>query len=187
MGIDHKIIVSVIHRDLPDSVEAYLQESGRAGRDGGPAQAIVLAGPSEMAAVAGTKATRWGTFLSGERCRREILVEALGAHIEACSGCDVCDGVARAESPVAETVSHWLSRRRRRYSPGQAAAVLAGTARSAPVPWHPGREPVYGLLHAWRRDEIEEALEELRAAGRLRIIKRGPWRSRLTTQADAVG
>jgi hypothetical protein len=87
--------------------------------------------------------------------------------------------VARAESPVAEAVVRWLSRRRRRYTPGQAAAVLAGTARTAPVPWHPGREPVFGLLGDWRREEIEEALEELSAAGRLGVIQRGPWRGRL--------
>ena len=98
----------------------------------------------------------------------------------------MCDGVARAESPVATAVVHWLSRTRRRYTTAQ-AAVLAGTARAAPVPWHPGREPVFGLLNAWQREEIEEALNELRAAGRLRIIKRGPWRGRITAEADAVG
>ena len=99
MGVDHKMIHPVIHWDLPDSVEAYLQESGRAGRDGNPAHAIVLAAPSEMAAVAGTTGTRWGAFLSGPRCRRAVLVEALRSHLDVCSGCDVCDGVARAESP----------------------------------------------------------------------------------------
>ncbi|NBF40670.1 MAG: hypothetical protein GVY14_09660, partial [Spirochaetes bacterium] len=53
------------------------------------------------------------------------------------------------------------------------------TARTVPVPWHPGREPVFGLLGTWRREEIEEALEELRAVGRLRVIRRGPWRGRM--------
>ncbi|NBB91235.1 MAG: DEAD/DEAH box helicase [Spirochaetes bacterium] len=180
MGVDAPGIRSVIHRDLPPTVESYLQESGRAGRDGEPAQAIVLAGPSEMTAVAGTTGTRWGALLSGERCRRAVLVEALGAHLEACPGCDVCDGVARRESPVAEAIVSWLSRRRRRYTPGQAAAVLAGTARTAPVPWHPAREPVFGLLRSWRREEIEEALEELKAAGRLWVIRRGPWWGRIS-------
>lgn len=47
------------------------------------------------------------------------------------------------------------------------------------MPWHPGREPVFGFLGAWRGEEIEEALDELRAAGRLRVIRRGPWRGRI--------
>jgi ATP-dependent DNA helicase RecQ len=190
MGVDHKMIVSVIHRDLPNSVEAYLQESGRAGRNGRPAQAIVLASPREMAGPSGRPgaamnlinetATSWSAFLSGDRCRREVLVEALGAEPEACSGCDVCDGVARRESPVAAAIVGWLRRRRHRYTPAQAASVLAGTARTAPVPRHPAREPVFGLLGAWRGEEIEEALDELRAAGRLRVIRRGPRRGRMS-------
>ncbi len=207
MGVDAPGIRSVIHRDLPPTVESYLQESGRAGRDGEPAQAIVLASLREMAGPthAGTRepvdpgtdrasagsvgtpgaaareaTTSWSAFLSGRRCRRAVLVEALGAHLEVCPGCDVCDGVARVESPVAEAVVRWLSRRRRCYTPGQAAAVLAGTASTAPVPWHPAREPVFGFLGTWRREEIEEALDELRAAGRLRVIRRGPWRGRMS-------
>jgi ATP-dependent DNA helicase RecQ len=204
MGVDKKDIRTVIHRDLPPTVESYLQESGRAGRDGNPSRAIVLASPREMVGAAGTAGTpmraitpgpsaaavsRPGPltrYLRGDRCRREILVEALGAEPEACSGCDVCDGVARRESPVAEAIVSWLRRRRRRYTTGQAAAVLAGTARTAPVPWHPGREPVFGLLADWRTEEIEEALDELSAAGRLGVIRRGPWKGRLGGSTEST-
>lgn len=198
MGVDKKDIRTVIHRNLPPTVESYLQESGRAGRDGNPSRAIVLASPREMVGPTGTAGTRMRAitpgpsaaavsrpgpltrYLRGDRCRRQVLVEALGADLEVCPGCDVCDGVARAASPVAEAIVSWLRRRRRRYTPGQAAAVLAGTARMAPVPWHPRREPVFGLLADWRTEEIEEALDELSAAGRLGVIRGGPWRGRLS-------
>ncbi|MFW5797735.1 MAG: DEAD/DEAH box helicase [Spirochaetota bacterium] len=176
MGVDKKDIRAVIHRDLPPSVESFLQESGRAGRDGLPSHAVVLATPREAAAAT---AGALAAFLRGTRCRRTVLVEALGAEAESCSGCDVCEGSASPESPVARRIATWLTRRRRRYTPATAAAVLAGTARRAPVPWAPQREPVFGLLSDWAFEEIEEALAEVSASERLRVIRRGPWRGRI--------
>ena len=48
MGIDKPDVRLVIHMDLPDSIEAYFQEAGRAGRDLKPAEAFLLVSPADI-------------------------------------------------------------------------------------------------------------------------------------------
>ena len=61
MGVDKPNIRTIVHREMPESVEAYLQETGRAGRDGNPSQAILVwyqpaAAPPRTAAGANSPA-----------------------------------------------------------------------------------------------------------------------------------
>lgn len=51
MGIDKPDVRTVVHVGVPDSLEAYFQEAGRAGRDGQPAKAILLKGPYDVATL----------------------------------------------------------------------------------------------------------------------------------------
>ena len=84
MGVDKKSIRTVIHRDSPPTVEAYVQEAGRGGRDGAIAEAVLLWSPADrkrlekLPSPAKERASVLITFAESGRCRREVLLEALG-------------------------------------------------------------------------------------------------------------
>ena len=107
MGIDKPDIRWVAHADLPKSIEAYYQEIGRAGRDGGPAETLTLFGPDDIRlrrsqideglAPAERRmadhARLNGLLGLAEAlvCRRQTLLGYFGEQAEPCGKCDLCD------------------------------------------------------------------------------------------------
>ena len=107
MGIDKPDIRWVAHADLPKSIEAYYQEIGRAGRDGGPAETLTLFGPDDIRLRRsqideglapperrGADHGRLNALLGlaeALMCRRQTLLGYFGEQIEPCGKCDLCD------------------------------------------------------------------------------------------------
>ena len=106
MGVDKPDIRWVAHADLPKSIEAYYQEIGRAGRDGGPAETLTLFGPDDIrlrrtqideglapperrAADHGRLNALLGLAEALE-CRRKTLLGYFGEDAETCGHCDLC-------------------------------------------------------------------------------------------------
>lgn len=195
MGVDKPNIRTVIHREMPPSVEAYLQESGRAGRDRKPADAVLLFGPGDqIRSVSGTtpsiEQTRsmamQGYAESGSTCRREYLLSLLSAEPEACFGCDVCSGKAERILPGLKEILTLFSRYPRRFSAGDASHILAGCRNRETSDRAFWIISGYASLSGWTPEEIEDAIAALLKSGHLNQIKRGPWIRKLKLTRDTV-
>ena len=96
MGVDKKDIKTVVHLEASATAEAYIQEAGRGGRDGSVAKAFLIWSPADSARfgefAAGSRQAAMREFAESGRCRRQVLLDALGAEQAVCSGCDICTG-----------------------------------------------------------------------------------------------
>jgi ATP-dependent DNA helicase RecQ len=106
MGIDKPDVRFVAHIDLPGSIEAYYQETGRAGRDGLPSDTLMLYGPEDVALrsrfieqsdapdprkrMERQKLDSLLGLAETAGCRRQVLLSYFGDHCEPCGNCDTC-------------------------------------------------------------------------------------------------
>ncbi|MGF1742589.1 ATP-dependent DNA helicase RecQ [Vibrio profundum] len=106
MGINKPNVRFVVHFDIPRNIESYYQETGRAGRDGLPAEAMMLFDPADMSwlrrmldekedspqkRVEQHKLNAMDAFAQAQTCRRQVLLNYFGEYREnPCGNCDVC-------------------------------------------------------------------------------------------------
>ena len=146
MGIDKPDVRFVAHLDLPKSIEAYYQETGRAGRDGEPAEAWMVYGLQDVVRMQQMQSNSAGSeqFKRSERqklnamlglcevisCRRHVLLNYFGdaSGKERCSNCDNCQIPPEAWNAT-EAVQKLLScvyRTGQRFGVGHVIDVLLG-------------------------------------------------------------
>jgi ATP-dependent DNA helicase RecQ len=201
MGVDKADIRTVVHRDCPPSVEAYLQESGRAGRDGKPSLAVLLWGPADRMQLKRAKTERDKRRIAEllrygrdtDKCRREALLALLNydssgeSPPEHC--CDVCDrkaGVKGLDVVTGSSVDAAPAPQ------GMVQALRGLREEETIINFFRKNARAYTLGEAvhvlagaekicWSEDEVKQAIHMLINMKKIREIKNFLWKGRLTS------
>ncbi|MBN1632378.1 MAG: RecQ family ATP-dependent DNA helicase [Thermoleophilia bacterium] len=173
MGIDKTNVRFVVHWDLPQHLEGYYQEIGRAGRDGSAAEALMLFGWEDVPRVRALIASgenpervaveqhKFGALVSFAQalsCRRRALLGYLGEDRESdCGNCDVCLDPPQLydATEAAQKALSCVYRLRERFGMNHVVEVLRGSKNQRVLDLQHDRLSTYGIgadtsAEAWR-------------------------------------
>ena len=163
MGIDKSNIRFVVHYDIPKNIESYYQETGRAGRDGLAAEALLLFGYGDVAMARGLieksgnperkrielhKLSAMTGFAEAASCRRRVLLGYFGDPMaDDCGNCDICLDPPQMLD-VTEDARKALScvyRVGERFGVGHVVDVLRGSGKERILQLRHDRLSTYGI------------------------------------------
>ncbi len=188
MGIDKPDIRFVAHLDMPSSIEAYYQETGRAGRDGAPAEALMLYGLQDMVRrrqmLESGEASDERRLLERRKldallglcevttCRRQTLLRYFGDELpEPCGNCDTClappvtfDGTVAAQKALSA-----VYRTGQRFGVAHLIDVLLGKDTDKMRQFGHEQLPTFGCGEEFNKSQWSAIFRQLVAMGLLSV------------------
>lgn len=182
MGIDKSNIRFVIHADLPKSIENYYQETGRAGRDGEPAQCTLLFAQGDIPKVrffidsiidetererALGALSKVITFASTSVCRRRTLLDYFGESYphDNCNSCDICLGSREVVDATleAQMLLSAIVRTEERFGAGHIVDIVTGSQNKKIIDFGHDRLKTWGVGKAHDKKYWRQLIDELLA------------------------
>jgi len=179
MGIDKPNVRFVVHYDLPKNLESYYQETGRAGRDGLPAEALLLFGYGDIAIGRGLiekgnnpeqkrieihKLNAMVAFAESGTCRRRALLGYFGETLEKdCGNCDICLNPPERydASEDARKALSCVYRVGQRFGIGHVIEVLRGAKTQRIFDLRHDKLSTYGIGREQNQDHWSHLLRQL--------------------------
>lgn len=179
MGINKSNVRFVAHFDLPRSIESYYQETGRAGRDDLPAEAVLFYEPADYAwlqkillekpetsqrQIEQHKLEAIGEFAESQTCRRLVLLNYFGEHRQTpCNNCDIClDPPKKYDGLVdAQKVMSAIYRVGQCYGAHYVIAVLRGMHNQKIIERQHDKLSVYGIGKDKSKEHWQSVIRQL--------------------------
>ena len=195
MGVDKPDVRYVVHAALPKSMEAYYQEIGRAGRDGDPADTLMLWSLSDAALrrrqindsesdderkrMEMRRLSALIAYCEAPQCRRQTLLGYFGDEIEPCGNCDLCDDPPALidGSVLAQKAMSAIARTGQRFGLEHLISVLRGLKTDKVLARGHDGLPTFGVGEDLSKEQWMSVFRQLFASGAIDqpIDGHGEW------------